>query len=766
MKASRIIYMAAALLLTACSSEQTEGSADGRMPVTLGCTVASPATTRAANTLNGTTIEAGGQVKVRISPTGENNYTDYTYTTATGGVMNQPAENPPYYPMTGGIDIRAYYPATAATDDAVGTFAVQGTQTTDTSTAPATNSGYVASDLMWAETDDADAALDNLTKTTDKKTLKFHHKMAKITVNATPDGVKVTSITGVTLNGVKLKVTFDPSDGTTALAASDNDPATVTMTNQGSAIIPAQPISGTFITITTNAGDAYYEVSTTLEQGHHYTFNLNVNGAAIGLTNTIEDWTSEGTVNVHPTVTETRYVATPVGAIPGLFTINADGDQVFFSKGNLQYDGTNWKFADNQWDVLGADGTKADGTATGHPMDLFTWGNTSSSTEWDGDSYYTANADLSGTYDWGSNAISNGGNTANSGWHTLSKDEWVYLFGTDSSNKRTTTSGLYFAKATVNGVFGVILLPDDWSASNYSLNSTNSTDAAFTTNTISESDWSSNFEAHGCVFLPAAGYRNGTSVGLVGSEGGYWSSTANDSNAYFEHFYSGGVVPASNYGRSLGFSVRLVRRAWYKEVSSATSSDIGKIICSNGHIHTNVSDVTCGGSASAIIAYVGSATGESGYNHGLALALFDANGGSTCQWKTEDTTANHSYTTTSSSFSSESGLQYNSTHNSATYPAFQKAIANNGTSAPSGCSAWFLASGYQWNLMKGSSGMSSYTALRDCFSSVGGSNMQSYRYWSCTEYNTNYAWYLAFDNGSWGNGSKTSGIYVRSALAF
>ena len=52
------------------------------------------------------------------------------------------------------------------------------------------------------------------------------------------------------------------------------------------------------------------------------------------------------------------------------------------------------------------------------------------------------------------------GNTIGSGWRTLTSAEWTYLF-----DSRTTTSGVRYAKATVNGVSGVILLPDDWSTS-------------------------------------------------------------------------------------------------------------------------------------------------------------------------------------------------------------------------------------------------------------------------------------------------------------
>ena len=69
----------------------------------------------------------------------------------------------------------------------------------------------------------------------------------------------------------------------------------------------------------------------------------------------------------------------------------------------------------------------------------------------------------------------------------------------------------------------------------------------------------------------------------------------------------------------------------YCLLSSATSSDIGKVICSNGHIHNTVSAINCSGTPSAMIAYVGNQNGENGtsaysstYNHGLAIALSDA----------------------------------------------------------------------------------------------------------------------------------------------
>ena len=63
------------------------------------------------------------------------------------------------------------------------------------------------------------------------------------------------------------------------------------------------------------------------------------------------------------------------------------------------------------------------------------------------------------------------------------------------------------------------------------------------------------------MFLPAAGYRNGTDVNDVGDNGNYWSSSANGTdNAWNLNFNSDNVNPDDNDNRYNGQSVRLVRR--------------------------------------------------------------------------------------------------------------------------------------------------------------------------------------------------------------
>ena len=85
--------------------------------------------------------------------------------------------------------------------------------------------------------------------------------------------------------------------------------------------------------------------------------------------------------------------------------------------------------------------------------------------------------------------------------------------------------------------------------------------------------------------------------------------------------------------------------------------------------------------------------------------------------------------------------------------------------APFTGGTWKLASKDEWDNMISAAG--SYTALRDGFSSVGGTNMQSDLYWSSTEFVSGAgAWGYDFDEGDWGGGGKSGGGRVRACLAF
>ena len=67
-------------------------------------------------------------------------------------------------------------------------------------------------------------------------------------------------------------------------------------------------------------------------------------------------------------------------------------------------------------------------------------------------------------------------------------------------------------------------------------------------------------EQAGAVFLPAAGWRIGSTVSSVGYEGYWWSSTpgSDDSYAYYLRFSSGYDGYLNRYFRYYGQGVRLV----------------------------------------------------------------------------------------------------------------------------------------------------------------------------------------------------------------
>lgn len=264
-------------------------------------------------------------------------------------------------------------------------------------------------------------------------------------------------------------------------------------------------------------------------------------------------------------------ITPPEGAINGLFTINAYGSRVFFSKGNLQatYDGSSWtwSFAENQWDYIGnaAANTAITGNGTvpsNGTVDLFGW---STASTYYGINNSTNNDDYYGNFvDWGLNPISNGGNSPYR-WNTLELEEWVYLF-----HGRKDAAKL-FSLGKVNGVNGTILLPDNWSGEKFNnaangltdqgtyYNNSNGTN--FTLHTYDGDAWTA-MEKKGAVFLPAAGYRYGTGVDNVGSKGYYWSASLDSDDMYFAYylyFYSNRLDPQHRYNRCLGQSVRLVR---------------------------------------------------------------------------------------------------------------------------------------------------------------------------------------------------------------
>ena len=151
----------------------------------------------------------------------------------------------------------------------------------------------------------------------------------------------------------------------------------------------------------------------------------------------------------------------------------------------------------------------------------------------------------------------------------------------------------------------------------------------------------------------------------ISSEAVTFTATGSDSKTYTASKAS----VSFSAGKYYQSNIKLTEQA---PVSLIVSPEVGQVIGDDGKNYADAAAATsAGATAVAKIVYVGSDNGEDApYNHGLALALSNANGGISCKWKTSNTDAGHTKQA-SDTFTEESGLQYNdATHNSDTYPAF------------------------------------------------------------------------------------------------
>lgn len=260
----------------------------------------------------------------------------------------------------------------------------------------------------------------------------------------------------------------------------------------------------------------------------------------------------------------------PAGAAPGLFSVE-EGRQVYFSQGNLQYRASTdtWRFAEHPYDFAGDGNLKMSPDNDGW-IDLFAWATSGydhgavNYQPWsrikdvrsDPLSYAYGKPDSplyaeDGRADWGYNRIVNGGDEEGQ-WRTPRVSEWVHLLFI-----RNTASGVRFAKASVVGVNGVILLPDQWKTSVYPLNSVNREEASYASNTVSLSDWKQRLAPAGAAFLPDAGVFS--IDGILTVMGGYYTSDAAATDAWHFLLADDSIVFDTRGHRGDWLSVRLVR---------------------------------------------------------------------------------------------------------------------------------------------------------------------------------------------------------------
>ena len=421
------------------------------------------------------------------------------------------------------------------------------------------------------------------------------------TLNGVVVGSRVVQQQQTTSENFRLIFPVAPAVSTTAASGITTTTATTggTVSSDGGAAVTARGVCWNTSQNPTVSGNHTTDSSGT------GSFTSNLTGLMPGITYYVRAYAT----NAAGTVYGSQVTFTTFAESSGSFSVS-DSDIVVFSPGNLQWSATGggstptthvtadstaegtWRFAPNQWDIIGANNSNASSTYSGW-IDLFGWGtsgwdNTSDDNlavhyqPWDTSNTYNLssttnrfgygpstnmpNPDIAGSnHDWGVyNAIYNPRttNTDSPGiWRTLTPAEWDYLI-----NTRITTSGIRYAFATVSGVRGLILVPDGWSASSYALDSTNSPTAPYTANVVTSAQWAT-LDNAGAIFLPAAGHRSGASTCCF-SGGYYWTATYGEINinrfgisAQILMFFDlDNVYTISSYcGRCNGCSVRLVK---------------------------------------------------------------------------------------------------------------------------------------------------------------------------------------------------------------
>lgn len=273
------------------------------------------------------------------------------------------------------------------------------------------------------------------------------------------------------------------------------------------------------------------------------------------------------------------------------FTVG-NGKRVIIAQGNLQYQASTgtWQFAANQYDYIGnaAGNTTAEAERATQSawIDLFGWGTSG----WDnGNLYYqpyntaTTGVDTNGygygptngsryTYsltgdyanaDWGVyDSIANGGNVAGR-WRTPQSLEFGQIFKNRSASTLNNVANARYAKATVNGVNGVVVFPDVYEhpagvALPTSINATGS--GGWDGNVYSASEWAK-MEAAGCVFMPITARINNGAI-VATASGCYWSSTVGSTQgqAFYVMFSSANFYyNSTSCYRNYGQAVRLVQ---------------------------------------------------------------------------------------------------------------------------------------------------------------------------------------------------------------
>lgn len=248
----------------------------------------------------------------------------------------------------------------------------------------------------------------------------------------------------------------------------------------------------------------------------------------------------------------------------------------------------------------------------------------------------------------------------------------------------------------------------------------------------------------------------------ISSDVNFITVTTTDGTLYYKLPQSVNFVSGQQYAYKLSTYV------------DKSGMKIGNVICSDG----TMCEYSKRGNRTpvAVIAYVGSDTGNSTYCHGLAIRLERVY--SSPEWSRFNDKCYNPIQMTGTTPPVEYGLSYrNTTYLNTDFPAFYDAYFR---TTPPNTSGYFLGSAYQWKLIMmamGKTDTERYNNLSTLFDKNGGHDLlsnYSAEYWTCTEYDKEKAWIIRLEKNnnskiykySFEKKGKGATNNVRSLLAF
>ena len=770
-----IIFFGAALLvaagLTACSADIDQEQRQDLVPVQLtacsqdaAVTLAEPNSRRASNNLytSASGFDGGESVKVWMNSTeSSSTYTISTSdkTTLQGGTL--------YYPVgtTGNASIFALYPMASASSHTVA-YNQHG------------DAAYKLSDLMYATLSVP------LADKTVAQSLSFHHQLLKLHVSVAK-GEGVSAITSVKMKNVKRTVTVTPATSSvtigTATAATDGNGNEIILFSGSSTdavqdyacVFPKQPWSGEdFIEIIADGQTATYQLTRSeWTAGSSYTLTLNVNAASLGSTVSISNWTDGGNAVVSSgggdltiadiidaTYDGTAKTPTPVVKY-GNTTLTKDTDYELTYRGNTNA-GTATVIAIGIGSYQGKVGVKDFVIQKAAPTYTAP---TATTPTYNGNAQnlVTAGSTNHGTITYATSENGDYGASIPQGTAAGSYNVWWKLTGDVNHNDVAATQvadvSIQKAACTVNlSTTSLTIAPS--SSSTFTVTRSGDGTITATTSDASIATTSVN-QSTGVVTVSKVATGTATITVTVAEGTNYNAYTASDKV----------VTVTSDPGVAF---------------DNVTSSHKGYYIAQNGKAYSTLALANEHSTAVGYICYVGSV--DKYFTKFIAIALTDAHTTYTT-WsdalsKVNTYASSHSITVGSTTYNTNAAgtsIYYDVVTNSTS--------TNSQTRSGSVVKGWRLPSVTDWRYIFHGLGNGSPSAtspvgvgagttygsgstLRSAINTAcGNTALQSYYYWSSSEYasGSSYAWLYNFSSSHFYNFNKTyNSFYVRAVFAY